>query len=60
MEQMVFVWTYYPQYSGCPHNILDFLVTEARRIANEEQIAKKLEQEEYGSGPQNRTSNNNN
>lgn len=56
----MFVFTYYPQYSACPHNILDWLVGEARRIAYEEQVLKNLEQESYGSGAQNRTSNNNN
>ncbi len=59
-EQMIFVWAYYPQYSLCPHTILEWLVVEARRIFNEEQAAKQLEQEAYGSGPQNRTSNYNN
>jgi hypothetical protein len=57
---MIFVWAYYPQYSLCPHTILEWLVVEARRIFNEEQAAKQLEQEAYGSGPQNRTSNYNN
>jgi small-conductance mechanosensitive channel len=60
MEQMIFVWANYPSHSACPHLILDWLVVEARRIAYEEQAAKQMEQELYGSGPQNRTSNNNN
>ncbi len=48
---MVFVWTYYPQYSGCPHTILDSLVTEARKIAVDEQVARNLERELYGIEP---------
>ena len=32
-EQMNFVWAYYPQYSGNPHTILDWLQEEARRLA---------------------------
>lgn len=48
---MQFVWVHYPQYSLCPHTILDWLIGEARRIANEEWQAKQLEQNAYGQGP---------
>ena len=36
MEQMQFIWAYYPMHSGNPHEILNWLITEAQRIALEE------------------------
>jgi hypothetical protein len=46
---MEFVWRHYPQYSGQPHSILDWLVGEARRIACVEHSAKQLEEESENS-----------
>ena len=40
LEQMQFVWSYYPNYSAEPLNILYWLIGEARRIAEEEEQAK--------------------
>jgi hypothetical protein len=54
---MQFVWAYYPNYSYCPHTILDWLITEARRIAHEELLAKQIEQNAYGA-PQKHGNNN--
>ena len=42
----MFVLAYYPQYSLNPHQILDWLITEARRISFEEKQAK-LNQQAY-------------
>ncbi len=39
------MWTYYPQYSMCPHTILDWLVGEAQRIPYELSRANQLKQE---------------
>jgi hypothetical protein len=32
LEQMEFVWAFYPKYSSCPHTILDWLKGEALRL----------------------------
>ena len=40
LEQLQFVWAHYPIYSSNPHQILDWLQSEAQRIAYEEQQAK--------------------
>lgn len=45
---MQFVWDYYPQYYTQPHDVLDRLFNEARRIASDvknfKQAEKNLEQ----------------
>ena len=39
-EQMQFIWNNYPQYSQSPHQILDWLIGEAKRIALEESMSQ--------------------
>lgn len=47
LEQMQFIWQYYPEKSNTPHEILDWLIIEAQRIAFEDHQAKLLDEQAY-------------
>jgi len=48
MDQQLFVFQYYPQYSANPVDILDWLQGEAQRLLDIERAANAINQEAYG------------
>jgi hypothetical protein len=48
MDQLLFVYQYYPQFSANPVEILDWLQNEAQRLHYIERAANAINQEAYG------------